>query len=422
MKPVLGRFAHRKKDVAEELESHLRMATEELIERGLNPEDARVRAIQEFGSVPLVEDIAREMWGRLWVDRLLQDLRYSIRQMRRSPGFAAAVIGTLALGIGAAAAIFTVVDHVLLRPMPYRDAGRLVAIQEYGAKDSGRSGAPWLDIEQWMERSRSFNQIAFSNGMPGRNFLGGSNGGGMQINAETVSPNLFATLGVNPSLGRDFVEEPAGSAVGKNADTVILSDAAWKAAYCGDPGILGKNVKINNKAYLVVGVMPPGIEIPFGPSFPQVWTTITLGDEDKTRFYNSPDYSVIARFRAGVSIKTAQAEMSTIQKSIAPAYTDARVRQERSDAEVKSYADSLVAADIRKALLALLAAAGALWLIASVNATNLLLARGAVRQSGGFPGSRAIDRPESFGEVSSSKRRILLAYNDWPNLSSSCVR
>src|ERR1039458_8416497 len=126
--------------------------------------------------------------------------------------------------------------------------------------------------------------------------------------------------------------------------------------------------------------MPPGIEIPFGPSFPQVWTTITLGDEDKTRFYNSPDYSVIARFGPGVSIKTAQAEMSTIQKSIAPAYTDARVRQERSDAEVKSYADSLVAADIRKALLALLAAAGALWLIASMNATNLLLARGAARQ------------------------------------------
>src|ERR1017187_1508403 len=169
MKPLLGNFAHRTKDIAEELESHLRMATEELIERGMNPEEARVRAIREFGSVPLVEDIAREMWGWLWVDRLLQDFRYSIRQMRRSPGFAATVVGTLALGIGAAAAMFTVVDHALLRPRPYRDAGRLVAIQEHGAKDSGRSGAPWLDIEQWMVRSRSFSQIAFFNGMPGRN-------------------------------------------------------------------------------------------------------------------------------------------------------------------------------------------------------------------------------------------------------------
>lgn len=380
MKPLLGSFTRRKRDIAEELESHLRMATQELIERGMAPEEARITAIQEFGNVPLVEDIATEMWGWSWVDRLLQDLRYAVRQMRRSPGFAATVIGALALGIGAAAAMFTVVDHVLLRPLPYRDAGRLVAIQERGARDSGRSGAPWLDIEQWMARSHSFSQIAFFNGMAGRNFLEESNGGGMQIGAEIVSPNLFATLGVSPSRGRDFFAEPAGSGVSKNVDTVILSDAAWKTAYGGDPEILGKNVRVNNKSYLVVGVMPPGTEIPFGASLPQVWTTARLGDEDKTRYYDSPDYSVIARLRPGVDIKTAQAEMSAIQKSIAPAYTDARVRQERTDAGVESYADSLVAADLRKALLTLLAAAGVLWLIASINATNLLLARGAARQ------------------------------------------
>lgn len=380
MKPLLGSFAHRKKEIAEELESHLRMATQELIERGMKPEEARVSAVREFGNIPLVEDIATEMWGWLWVDRLLQDLRYAVRQVWRSPGFAATVIGTLALGIGAAAAMLTVVDHVLLRPLPYRDAGRLVAIQEHGTKIPGRSGAPWLDLEHWMARSRSFSQIAFFNGMAGRNFLEGSSGGAMQISAEMVSPNLFATLGVSPSLGRDFLAEPVESGASKNADTVILSDAAWKAAYGGDPGILGKNIKINNKSYLVVGVMPPGIEIPFSPSSPQVWTTITLGDQDRTRYYNSPDYSVVARLRPGVSIKTAQAEMTTIQKGIAPAYMDPRVREERSDAEVESYADSLVAADIRKALLALFAAAGVLWLIASVNATNLLLARGVARQ------------------------------------------
>jgi len=380
MKPLFGSFGHRKKDIAEELESHLRLATAELVERGMDPEEPRASAMREFGNVPLVEDIATEMWGWLWVDRLLQDLRYALRQMRRSPGFTATVIGTLALGIGAAAAMFTVVDHVLLRPLPYRDAGRLVAIQEHATNDPRTSGAPWLDIQQWTLRSHSFSQIALFDGMPGRNFLEESNGGGMQISAVTVSPNLFATLGVTPSMGRDFLSVPMGSEVSKNADTVILSDAAWKAAYGGDPGILGRNIKINSKSYLVVGVMPPGIEIPFGPSFPQVWTTIALGDQDKTRYYNSPDYSVIGRLRPGVSIKTAQAEMSTIQNGLAVAYTDARVRQERTDARVQSYADSLVAADIRKALLALLAAAGVLWLISSVNTTNLLLARGAARQ------------------------------------------
>jgi predicted permease len=380
MKPLLRSFGRRKREVAEELESHLRMATQELTERGMTTDEARASAIREFGNVPLVEDVATEMWGWLWADRLLQDLRYAVRQMRCSFGFAATVIGTLALGIGAATAMFTVVDHVLLRPLSYPDAGRLVAIQEHGTNNRGRSGAPWLDIEQWIARSRSFSQIAFFNGMAGRNFIEDSSGGGMQISGEMVSPNLFATLGVSPVLGRDFLAEPVGSAVGKNADTVILSDAAWKAAYGGNPGILGKNVKINNKSYLVVGVMPPGIEIPFAPSFPQAWTTITLDDQDKTRYYNSPDYSVIARLRPGVDIRTAQAEMSAIQKGIAPAYTDTRVRQERSDAGVESYADSLVATDIRKALLALLAAAGVLWLIASVNTMNLLLARGAARQ------------------------------------------
>jgi putative ABC transport system permease protein len=215
--------------------------------------------------------------------------------------------------------------------------------------------------------------------MNGRNFIEG-NGGAMQISGVEVSSNLFATLGADPALGRAFLAEPVGSAINKNAGTVILSNAAWKEAYGGAQGILGKKIDINDKSYVVAGVMPPEFAIPFDPSFPQVWTTVTLGDHDKTRYYNSPNYSVIARLRRGVSMKTAVAEMSTIQKSIAPVYTDPRVRAERSDARVELYADSLVAADIRKALLALLAASGVLWLIASVNATNLLLARGAARQ------------------------------------------
>lgn len=397
MRPPFGVFWRRKREIADEVEAHLRMAAQEFFERGMTAEEARSAAMREFGNVPLVEDVATEMWGWMWLDRLAQDFRYAIRQVRRSPGFAVAVIGTLALGIGAATAMFTVVDHVLLRHLPFRDANRVVRIDEHGNKDQEHSGAPWLDIEQWMARSRSFRQIAFFDGMEGRNFLEESNGGDLQIDAEQVSPNLFATLGVRPSHGRDFLNEPAGSSAGRNANTVILSDAAWKAAYGGDPGILWKSVKINDKSYQVVGVMPPGFAIPNDPSFPQVWTTITLGKEDTTRYYNSPEYVVIARLRSGISRKAAQAEMSAIQKSIAPAYTDLRVREERSDAEVERYGDSLVAAGIRKALMALLAASVVLWLIASVNAANLFLARGSVRR-------REIAMRGAFG---ASRSRIL---------------
>ena len=373
------RYESAKRDLETELQSHLRMAIVDRIARGEEPDEARAAALREFGNVPLIEDVTRETWGWVRLERLLQDVGYSLRQIRRSPGFAMTVIGTLALGIGAAAAMFTVVDHVLLRPVPYRNADRLVVIAEHGSKEASRYGPTWMDIEQWSAQNRSFGQIALYNGMAGRNFLEGSSGA-VQVAGMAVSPNLFSTLGVSPEIGRDFLQEPVGFGASENADTVMLSDAAWKEVYGGDAKVVGKSVRINDKSYVVVGVMPPGFEMPSGATIPQVWTTITLDGEDRKRWYDSPNYTVIARLRDGVGIRTAAAEMSTIQKRIAPAYTEARVREQRSDAVVESYADSLVAADIRKALLALLAAAGVLWLIASVNATNLLLARGAVRQ------------------------------------------
>ncbi|HUA96944.1 MAG TPA: ABC transporter permease [Terracidiphilus sp.] len=373
------RHESRKRDLEAELASHLRMAIEERMSRGEPADEARAAALREFGSVPLIEDVTRATWGWLWLERLVQDLGYAFRQIRRSPGFAATVVGTLALGIGAAAAMFTVVDHVLLRALPFRDPGRLVAMREHGAKDAQQSGVPWLDLQQWMAQNHSFSQIGFYDGMMGRNFLEGTSGA-MQVAGEAVSPGLFATLGVNPALGRDFLPEPPGFGADRNTGTVILSDAAWKAAYGADPAILGRKVRINDQSYLVVGVMPPGFEIPMDSTFPEVWTTITLGGEDRKRWYDSPNYNVIARLLQGVSFRTAAAEMSAIQKRLAPAYTDPRVRQARSEVLVQSYADSLVAANIGKALLALFAASGVLWLIAIVNATNLLLARGTARQ------------------------------------------
>ncbi len=147
----------------EEIQAHLRMAAEGRRERGDSAEEARTAALREFGNIPLVEDATREVWGWAWLERLLQDLKYALKQLRNFPGFTCAVIGTLALGLGAAAAMFTAVDRVLLRPFPYEDPSRLLDIQEAGKGGATPYGAPVLDIEHWQERSRTLDGIAFFN-------------------------------------------------------------------------------------------------------------------------------------------------------------------------------------------------------------------------------------------------------------------
>ncbi len=371
-------FKSRKNALGQEIQSHLRMAIRDHIDRGMAPEEARIAAMREFGNVPLVEDVTREVWGLLWLEWLGQDFLYSLRQIRRSPAFAATVIGTLALGIGAAAAMFTIVDRVLLQPVPYRDPGRLVVISESNGKGAAAWLAPWLDIEEWIKQNRSFEQIAFSTGMFGRNYLEGKTAA-LKIQGEQISSNLFGVLGVQPALGRGFIPETPSFVPGKNAGTIVLSDAVWKEAFGGDPSILGQGVKINDASYTVVGVMPPGFRYPEGSAMAgEVWTAIQLGEKEKDS--RSTDYQVIGRLRSGVSAKTASAEMSLIQKRIAAGYTDPDVRLSRSAISIEKYENWLVSADLRKALLALLAAAGVLWLIASVNVTNLLLARSMARQ------------------------------------------
>jgi hypothetical protein len=154
-------FKSRRNELGQEIQSHLRMATRDHIDLGMAPEEARIAAMREFGNIPLVQDVTREAWGLLWLERLGQDFFYSLRQIRRSPAFAATVIGTLALGIGSAAAMFTIVAHVLLQPVPYKDPGRLVVISESNGKGAAAWLAPWLDIEELMKQNRSFEQIAF---------------------------------------------------------------------------------------------------------------------------------------------------------------------------------------------------------------------------------------------------------------------
>ncbi len=357
------------------------MATRDRIERGEDAHAAAAAARREFGNQALIRETAREMWGCVWVDRLLQDFRYALRQLWRSPGFAATVIGSLSLGIGAAAAMFTVVDRLLLEPVRYRDAGRLVSIHVGDAQNA--YGVPWLEFEQWEKESRSFEQMALSGSMQ-RPYLEGKSDL-LEVSGKRVSANLFSTLGVEPELGRGFLPEAPGFAPGKNAGTIVLSDAVWRTAFDADRSILGRQVRIDNDTgykdtYTVVGVMPPGFRYPAGKIYAgEVWIPLQLGDNDKLRVSSAPYYEVIARLRRGVSPQQAAAEIAVIQKRFVAGYVDRDTRETRARTVVRRYQDTLVGVDVRRGLLALLAAAGVLWLIASVNVTNLLLARSTAR-------------------------------------------
>ncbi|MGB7352402.1 MAG: ABC transporter permease, partial [Acidobacteriaceae bacterium] len=274
-----------------------------------------------------------------------------------------------------------VVDHVLLRTLPYKDAKQLVVMSEHGKDPRFGSPVAWLDFEQWRAANHSFEDLAFwTGGFAGRSYLKG-NGAALQVNRQDVSPNLFAMLGAKPALGPGFIAEQPGFGAVKNAGSIVLSHTVWEAAFAGDKGIIGRKVQVNDQPYTVVGVMPAGFQFPYD-NYPagQVWAVRQLADSDKKTGYDSDLYSVIGRLRPGVKLEAAQAEMATIQKQVAAGYTDSEHRADRIQVRVERYSDTLVDADIRKALLALLAAAGVLWLIASVNVTNLLLARSTARQ------------------------------------------
>lgn len=385
LRTILSR-RRRFEDISVSIREHLDERIDELMELGLPRAEAEQAARRKFGNVTLTEERSREVWQWRRLEALWADVRYALRQMRRSPGYAAGVIGTLALGIGAAAAMFTVVDHVLLQPTTYHDAGRLVALQETNGESTTFTWpAPWLDIAEWRAQSRSFSQIAFSanssKATAGRSYLIGQSTA-LQVDAERVSANLFATLGVQPGLGHGFAQAAGSATANANAGQIVLSNAIWRQVFGSDRNIVGKAVRINDTTYTVVGVMPPGFSYPATADFaPQVWLPAVLTSDDTSgRQFKALQYTVLARLRPGVSVASAQAEMALIQKRVAAEYTDPQLRKDHSVVRVLPYSEILVSGEVRRALMELLGASGVLWLIALVNAASLMLARSTARQ------------------------------------------
>ena len=301
---------------------------------------------------------------------LLQDLRGALRQLRKSPGFAAVAVVTLALGIGANTAIFSVVNGVLLRPLSFKDPARLVRVWHVppaksfpGMTTFSVSAANYLD---WERQNHVFEGMAIYT-YHGFTLTGGDKP--EQIDACAATSGFFATLGVQPVLGRVFLPEEDQPG---HANVVVLSHRLWQEHFGSNPAIVGQNVKMDGQSYLVAGVMPASFQF---PDFAQMWTPMAWTDKEKA--VRGEHHSVVvARLRTGVELKQAQAEMNTISSRLEQQYPE---DNKGWGAIVIPLHDDLVS-DVRPALLVLLGAVAFVLLIASVNVANLALARTFSRQ------------------------------------------
>lgn len=376
---VAARFLRRaqtENDLRDELRSHVEFRMQALERSGLNRAEAERRARIEFGSAERFKEECREALGGNFVDDIVQDLRFSLRTLRKSPGFTFIIVLTIALGVGATTAIYSVVDATLLRPLPYSQPEQLVSIQAdlpgLNAQDAGISEPEWQDLQ----RSGIFEYVS-PTWFDENNITGSARPA--RIRLLLVAPNYFPLLRVQPQLGRVF--NPQDHSPGLIPE-IVISDGFWKRGFGADPHVLDKSVRMDTDVYRIVGVMPPGFDSPGRTAEErniEIWAA--------TSFYGAPllDHplrnrrnlpTAVARLNAGMTIPSAQTRLNTLvaslQKRFPGDYPNGwRVRlvplKER------------VVGNIRHPLLLLLAAVGVVLLICCVNVANLLLARASAR-------------------------------------------
>jgi predicted permease len=353
-------------ELREELQFHLAEQSEERREGGMAADEARWAARRELGNLARVEENTRAAWGWARLEQLARDAGYGLRQVRRNPVFSAIAIATLALGIGGIAAIFSAVDAVLIRPLPYADADRLVMIwNDMGKRDAVARQAPtpaeWLE---WRRLNTVFTDTALT--QPGDATLSGD-AEPEQVPARKATWNLWSVLGVKPLMGRWFTEEEDVEGV----KAAVISHGLWLRRYGGSPNVIGRRILVNDQPYEVIGVMPRefwfmparDIDIWMPTSFPP-WMRRNLSWHDG---------QVVARLKPGVTLERAQEAMAALSLQV----TEKDFRGPRS-ALVTPLRDEMTGRT-QTALILLLCASGALLLIACVNLANLLMSRGTVR-------------------------------------------
>ena len=375
------RLALRRRDrlhveVREEVAHHLEAMVDALVARGMPPADARAEALRRLGSLDDVhgrlyaaaERREDRMHAREWVESVLQDGRLAFRALRRSPGFALTAIATLALSVGATTAMFSVVDGVLLQPLPYPDPDRVMVVFQHNRLKQERTEASPANFLDWRERSRSFSHLASAE--PFGYDIETPNGP-ESVSTWLVSDGFFAALGARPLLGRG--PRPEEFVAGKNR-VVVLSHALWVARFGADSTVVRRVISADREPVTVIGVMRPEFRIPYDGAAAAMWAPKVFGPEEGQE-RASTYYQVFGRLRPGVTQRDAEADLATISHRLEAEYP-------RTNANIETVLVPLsetIVGGVREGLIVLFGAVGMVLLIACANLANLLLARASRR-------------------------------------------
>jgi len=342
------------RELEEEMRAHLEMLAEEV---------GNGAARRQFGNATLLKETSREAWRWRWLDRLAQDTRFALRLMRRNPGFSAIAVLTLALGIGGNTLVFSLLDAVVLRPLPFAQPERLYMLWTVDAESQRSMNSSYPDFRDWRQQSRAFQAMAAYRGYS-FNLTGTAEP--ERVDALGATPGLFELLGIQPVLGRPFSD-------GDDPRVALLGHDLWSRRFGGDPRIVGRSALLDGHAYTILGVLPPGFHFPPNRfrGEPEIFVPL-VPSLDRTNW----ELPVIGRLRAAATERQAQAEMNAIAARLAQTYPERQRRQGIKVGPLMRY----VVADSRQTAVMLMGAVGFVLLIACGNVANLLLSQAAARK------------------------------------------
>ena len=357
----------RERDFADELESHLQMHIDDNIRAGMSPQEARRVAVMKLGGVDQAKEAYRDRATIPLLESVVQDLRFTLRQLRKNPAFTVTATAMVALGIGASVAIFAFVDAALIKPLPYHNTSRLLFVTET-TPDIPRAALSYPDYLDWKKLNRVFDSLDVYNA---RGYPLATPTGMEMIDGARVSAGFFRTLGVAPLLGRDFNE---GEDLPNAPRTLMLTYASWQKRFGGKAEIIGQSITLDETPYAIIGVLPQNFH--FAPvENAEFWTTVNATGGCFT-LRSCHSLQGVARLKDGVSQEAALADVTRIAKDLEVQYPDSNHNQGATVAPLSE----IIVGDVKPVLLLLLGGAGLLLLIACINVASLLLVRSETRR------------------------------------------